>query len=316
MNLLVCWNELQNQDVDLIRSRTGANVTVCENKEDSWALVEEAHVIFGFVSPEVLVKAKKCQWLQIPYAGVERILAAEWGNPQMVLTNGSGIFGPNIAEHVIGLLLAFNRGIHLARDFQSKRQWSWDVFYPFRELTGSTVGILGYGDIGQQVGKRLEGFDCNVIGFRRNPQGMEKYAQQVYSIDEFHSYAGMLDYLVCALPHTTQTVGFLNRHRLQKLPKHAVVINVGRGSLIPEADLLLALEEGWIQGAALDVTPQEPLPESSPLWAMENVIITPHNSGRTPFHRERAFHIFFENWEHFQIHGKPKRNVVDPKRGY
>ena len=316
MNLLVFWNELQDEDLAQIREKTGANVIVCEAKEDSWDLVRDAHVIFGFVSPDVLANAVKCQWLQLPYAGVERILAAEWGNPQMVVTNGKGIFGAPIAEHVIGLLLAFNRGFHVARDFQAKRQWSWDVSYPFRELTGAVVGILGFGEIGQQVGKRLEDFDCKVIGFRQRPQGTEKYAQHVYSINEFDSYLGMLDYLVCALPHTSETVGFLNRHRLRKLPSHALVVNVGRGSLIPETDLILALRNGWIGGAALDVTPQEPLPENSPLWKMENVIITPHNSGRTPCHKKRAFEIFFENWEHFQIHGKPKRNVVDPKRGY
>ena len=316
MNLLVCWNELLDRDLALIRERTGANVMVCETKEDSWDLVKDAHVIFGFVSPDVLVNAAKCRWLQVPYAGVERILAAEWGNPQMVLTNGKGILGSAIAEHVVGLLLTFNRGIHVARDFQAKRQWSWDVSYPFRELTGAVVGILGFGDIGQQVGKRLEGFGCKVIGFRKRPQGTEKHAHHVYSTDEFDSCLGMLDYLVCALPHTSETDGFLNRHRLRKLPSHAFVVNVGRGSLIPETDLLLALRKGWIGGAALDVTSEEPLPVNSPLWKMENVIITPHNSGRTSFYKERAFQIFFENWEQFQIHGKPTRNVVDPKRGY
>lgn len=317
MRLLVLWKELDKQDLAQIQEVTGAEVLLGFTKEEAVRLAPEADVILGgFVSRDVLARAVNCRWLQLPFAGVERILAAEWGNPQMILTNGRGIFGPNISEHVLGFMLSFNRGLHLARDNQTRRKWEPHLPIPFRELTGSTVGILGYGDLGSHVAKRLTGFDCRVLGFRQHPQGNERWAEAVYSIDRFPEFLGQLDYLVCTLPETAKTRGYLNKDLLRRLPRHALVINVGRGSLIPTEDLILALEEGWIAGAALDVTDPEPLPEDSPLWTMPNVILTPHNSGFTAFHKARALEIFFQNWKHFQATGTPKINVVSRELGY
>ncbi|HHY10428.1 MAG TPA: D-2-hydroxyacid dehydrogenase, partial [Firmicutes bacterium] len=251
-----------------------------------------------------------------PFAGVEPILAAEWGNPKMVVTNGSGVFGPPIGEQVLGFVLAFNRGLHVARDYQSRRLWPEEFDYPLRELSGAVVGILGYGDIGRQIAKRLLPFGCEIIGFRKNPSENEPYAHAVYSVAAFDDHLSGLDYLICALPHTKETVGFLQQDRLRRLPKHAFLVNVGRGSLIVQEDLIHALEQGWIGGAALDVTDPEPLPADSPLWALENVIITPHTSGLTPFHTERILEIFFENWQSFITDGVPSRNVVSRQKGY
>lgn len=316
MNLLVAWSQLNQEDVEKIRQHTGAKILQAQSKEDLPELVAQADVIFGFVPPVLLSKAVRCRWLQIPYAGAEAVLAAEWGNPEMVLTNGSGVFGPNIAEHVIGMILTFNRGLHVARDHQKDRLWRWESDYPFRELTNSTVGILGFGNIGQHVAKRLSQFGCKIVGFRTRPQGNEEHVQAVYPLAEIDDHLGSLDYVVCALPHTSSTIGFLGKERLAKLPRHAIVINVGRGSLIPEKDLIEALTEGIIAGAGLDVLPEEPLPKESKLWAIPNLVITPHNSGLTPYHTERALDIFLENWKSFVQKGRPHRNVVDISRGY
>lgn len=316
MEVLVAWDLLDTDDVELIRARTQAVVLQADSQEQLGELVSRAHVIFGFVHPDLLVRAVRCKWLQIPYAGVERVVSVPWGNPEMVLTNGSGIFGPNIAEHVIGMMLAFNRGLHIARDYQHSRIWRWSAPYPFRELTGARVGILGFGDIGSHVAKRLAGFDCQVIAFRTAVRGDEKYVSEVYPLSELDAHLSSLDYLVCALPHTSETAGFLNKGRLRKLPRHAVVVNVGRGSLIPEQDLVEVLKEGAIAGAGLDVLPKEPLPPESELWSLPNVIITPHNSGLTPFLKARALEIFFENWQSFAKTGRPIRNIVERERGY
>lgn len=118
----------------------------------------------------------------------------------MVVTNASGIFGPPVAEHAVGLLLALNRGIHLSRDNQLARVWESNINWQFRELTSVVVGILGFGDLGEQVAKRLAGFGCEIIGFRRNPTGEERYAKAVYPIAEFDNYLGQLDYLIGTLP--------------------------------------------------------------------------------------------------------------------
>ena len=293
MRLLVTWKGLKDEDLQRIEDTTGATVLRGLTDEDALKWAPQADVILGGIaSGQILAEAVNCSWMQSPFAGVEKILAMKWGNPRMVLTNGRGVFGPNIAEHVLGFLMSFNRGLHLARDNQTQRIWQPRLPIPFRELTGSTVGILGFGDIGHHVAKRLSGFD------------------------RFEELLGDFDYLICALPETSKTIGFLNRILLQRLPENAIVINVGRGSLIPSQDLILALQEKWIAGAALDVTDAEPLPADSPLWCMPNVIITPHNSGSTVFLKQRVLQIFFDNWRHFRQTGSPQINVVRRSLGY
>lgn len=316
MQLLLTWNAFAADDIELIKKETGANVLLARSKEEAIELAPQANVIFGLASGEVLEAAHNCRWFQILFAGAEKVLAEQWGNPEMVVTNASGIFGPPVAEHAVGLLLAFNRGLHVSRDNQRNKIWPSSFGWECRELTNAVVGILGFGDLGEQVAKRLDGFGCKTIGFRRKPTGREQYAQAVYSIEQFDEFLEQLDYLVCTLPETEQTIGFLNKMRLQRLPKHSIVINVGRGSLIPHDDLVTALQNGWISGAGLDVTDPEPLHRESPLWEMNNVIITPHNSGLTPFHKSRAISLFLENWRYFKEEGVPRLNVVDPKLGY
>jgi phosphoglycerate dehydrogenase-like enzyme len=311
MRLLVTWKDLKDEDLRLIEEKTGAAILRGFKEEEALRFAPDADVILGgFGTAPVLAEAVQCRWMQSPFAGVESILAAKWGNPDMILTNGRGTFGPNISEHVLGLMLSFNRGLHLARDQQNQKIWQPRLPIPFRELTDSTVGILGYGDIGRHVAKRLAGFDCKVLGFRQHP------SDDTFGIDDFDQFLSRFDYLVCALPETPKTIGFLHRERLQRLPRHAIMINVGRGSLIPTDDLIVALEEKWIAGAALDVTSPEPLPVDSPLWTMPNAIITPHNSGFTTFLKKRSLQIFLENWQHFMETGSPKINVVCPSLGY
>lgn len=314
MNVLITWKFLDDTDVELLRQKTGVNVIKSDSKEHALELASHADVVFGFPSTEILQAAVNCKWLQTPYVGVERILRSEWGNTEMVVTNASGCFGPPIAEHAIGLILAFNRGLHLARDNQNGQVWNMNTNYPFRELSNATVGILGYGDLGRNIAIRLAGFGCRTIAFRNNPTGHEKH--KVHSLESFPDLAGELDYLICALPETPKTIGLFDKNMMQLLPKHVIIVNVGRGSLIPGDDLIFALEQGIIAGAGLDVTDPEPLPNESPLWKMPNVIITPHNSAFTPFHKERLMQIFLENWDHFKANGEPKINVVDEQLGY
>lgn len=313
MQLMISWNQLNDEQLEEIRKKTGANLLISHSKEEAMELIPQAEVALGFVPPEVLVYGSSLKWLQLPYAGVERVLSEPWGNKDMIVTNGSGIFGPCIAEQVIGMLLSFTRGLHYARDYQKEERWQWD--YPFGELTGRTVGLLGFGDIGTQVAKRLVNFDTKLIGIRQNPRGDEPYVERMVSISQLDEILPELDFLVCSLPHTDQTVGLLDARRISRLPKHAVIINVGRGSLIVEADLAEAIQSGDLLGAGLDVTSEEPLSTDSPLWGLKNVIITPHNSGMTPHHIPRALDIFFHNWQAF-CQGGPMRNVVNPKAGY
>ncbi len=314
MRILVIWNSsLKETELEQLRAETGADIIVAKSPEEARAQAPNADVIFGFARGDLLPHAVNTQWTQVPYAGVEGLLRAQWGNPSMILTNGSGIFGKCIAEHILGMLLSFTRGLHVARDHQRQANWHWR--YPMRELYGRTVGIVGFGDIGEETAKRLKAFDNYVIGLRSNPAKLSRYADEMLSIKALDTVLPRLDFLVCALPHTEATTGLLTGERLRRLPNHAFVVNVGRGSLFVEEDLVEALQSGTIAGVGLDVTREEPLPADSPLWKMENVILTPHNSGQTPRHWERALDIFVKNWQRFN-NGEPMLNTVDYRRGY
>ncbi len=313
MKLLVMWDGLKEDAIEAIRQKTGAEVYVAENQQDAGKLIADADVAFGFVPTHLLEKAHALQWLQTAYAGVERILDSPWGNPDMILTNGSGIFGPCISEHIIGMMVGFSRGLHIARDHQWKRQWRFA--YPMAELTGAAVGLLGYGDIGRETAKRLQPFGCILRAIRRSVSEPDQYLDSVHTMDQLDSLLPELDYLVCSLPHTDETAGLITLERMKRMPKTSVIINVGRGSLIPEDDLVAALKDGVIAGAGLDVTPREPLPDDSALWSLENLVLTPHNSGWTPYHVQRGLRIFFQNWDRF-IHGDPLINQVEPNKGY
>ncbi len=313
MQILIVWDDLTPEWLDRIAAETGAQLLVSRNKQEAAAMIEHADVGLGFVPPSLLQEATAMQWLQTAYAGVEGVLAVPWGNPDMVLTNGSGIFGPNIAEQIVGMMITFTRGLHKARDAQKQHQWEWP--YTFGELYGSHVGLLGYGDIGRETAKRLKAFGCQLTAIRRSPGKPDDWVDAVYPYTDLDDILPNLDFLVCSLPHTQFTEGLLPLRRLQMLPNHAVIVNVGRGSLLPEADLIKALETQEIGGAALDVTAVEPLPPSSRLWDLDNVILTPHNSGNTPYHVERGLDIFFANWRRFR-RGEPLLNVVVPEVGY
>lgn len=314
MRILVIWNTtLGEEALKQLQAETGADIVTAAGPEEARIHAATADVIFGFARGDTLPHAVNVQWTQVPYAGVEGLLRASWGNPSMILTNGSGIFGKCIAEHIIGMLLSFTRGLHVARDHQQRANWNWK--YPMQELYGRTTGILGFGDIGEETAKRLKAFDNYVIGFRAEPAKESAYADEMLAVEELDAVLPRLDCLICAVPHTQATVGLLNRERLERLPNHALVVNVGRGSLFVEADLIEALQTGVIAGAGLDVTAKEPLPADSPLWAMENVILTPHNAGQTPHHWDRALDIFLQNWRRF-LDGEPLLNVVSSRRGY
>src|SRR5690554_2659340 len=192
MRLLLTWNALA-EDVDMIREATGAEVVLARDKEEAVRLAPTADVIFGLAAAEVLKAAEKCRWLQIIFAGAERVLAAEWANPDMVVTNASAIFSPPVAEHAVGLLLALNRGIHLSRDNQLARVWESNIYWQYRELSSVVVGIFGLGYLGEQDAKHLAGFGCEISEYRRNHTDEERNAKAVYPIAEFDNYQGQLD---------------------------------------------------------------------------------------------------------------------------
>ncbi|MBA3274717.1 MAG: D-2-hydroxyacid dehydrogenase [Chloroflexia bacterium] len=282
-------------------------------------IAEADAALIGWVSPsETLDKAPRLKWIQTAGAGVERVVGDGFADRGILLTNGSGVMAPNMAEHVIGLMLAFARGLPALMQGQQRQSWKNGVgMDTVFELGGQTVLLVGLGDIALATAERLQAFGMTVIGVRRsdasgNPPA---HVDRVVSIADLDAVLGEADHVISSLPHTSETQGVFDRDRFARFKDRAYFYNLGRGTSVVQADLIGALESGKLGGAGLDVTDPEPLPEGDPLWDAPNVIITAHTAGATPHFQERVLALFVENIARYQS-GEDLVNVVDIERGY
>ena len=225
------------------------------------------------------------------YAGTDHLPTEELTAAGVAVTNAAGVHGPNVAEHVVGAMLAFTRGFDTAWRRQRNREWR---SFQAAELQGSTVTVVGLGAIGEAVVERLAGFGVDTIGVRYTPEKGGP-TDDVVGFDAVHDAFARSDYLVLACPLTETTEGLVDHEAFETLPSEAVVVNVARGPVVDTDALVRALRRNHIRGAALDVTDPEPLPEAHPLWNLGNVLITPHNAGHTPQYYERLADIVAEN---------------------
>jgi phosphoglycerate dehydrogenase-like enzyme len=283
------------------------------------ALNETDAAVVGFVNVRDSLKdASRLVWLQNAGAGVERIVDTGLQERGILLTNGSGVMAANMAEHVVGLMLAFARNLPSVLKSQESRTWrsGIDLTSVF-ELTGQTVVLIGLGDIGLQIATRLSGFGMTVIGVRRTApvDGFPANVERVVTIDALAEVLGDADHVISSVPHTPATIGMYDAAMFARFKDGAYFYNVGRGTSVVQPDLVAALESGKLGGAGLDVTDPEPLPADDPLWNAPNVIITGHTSGFTPHFRARVLDLFAENLRRYRA-GEELLNVVDFSRGY
>ena len=272
--------------------------------------VPGADIIVG-QPPEDLSGAKL---LLSTNAGVEKLLSHIPDN--VIITNVTGAFGEVISEYIIGGVLTLSRNLFQYREQQ--RRHIWQEIPHGNLLYGRNTLILGCGDIGTSTAEKLRAFGMKVTGIRRSPVPTHGF-DRVFGMDMIEELLPETDLLICCLPHTPETVGMLSEKQITLLKRGAVLVNVGRGSLINETALITALKSGNISGAVLDVFALEPLPESSPLWDMENVLITPHISGPSFGHfpevERRIAAICADNISRY-LSGKPLVNVIDRSKGY
>ena len=294
---------------------------------------ERADIVFGFWGPELhtaLIAAShhsdvdaklsladvapRLKWIQLTSAGADRLLNSGFIEGGVTVTTVSGLHATPIGEFVISSMLMFAKGAPQYVRAQLRHEWT--RFAP-RELYGSTVGIVGFGHIGAEVGRLAKAFGCRVIATKRSlaPGETSPSADELLPASELPRLRGESDYVVLSMPLTPETRGMIGEQELRAMRPNAVLVNIARGAVVVEAHLIRALEEHTIAGAALDVFDPEPLAEASPLWDMENVIISPHISGGTAIYNDRAVSIFADNLRRY-IAGDPLRNVVDPARGY
>lgn len=280
-----------------------------------YELAADAEIVIGDLSPRALQPFQNLKWFHLVWAGVDRYRPEDFPAGAQ-FTNGSGAYGVTIAEHMIACILVLYRQLRHYDRLQQVR--CWDPDWQEGTLEGKTVLILGAGDIGCALAKRLQGFDCKILGVRRSGELLPYF-------DEMHTLAGLdvllpqADVVAGCLPGTKETAGLLNEARLRAMKPTALLLNCGRGSLIDTAALEQVLQEGHLGGCALDVMNPEPLPQDSPMWEMERVILTPHISGASFGHvqemEDRIYALAAENLRRY-LGGEALLNRVDFSAGY
>jgi phosphoglycerate dehydrogenase-like enzyme len=269
---------------------------------------------------ELFRRATKLKWIQAPSAGVGHLLFPELVASPVILTNARGVHADPMAEHVIGMMLALVRKIPRARDYQDRAEWAQDQLWReeplLDEIGGRTLGVIGLGAIGKALAWRAHALSMRVIGLRRHADGeLPPGVAEARGPNELGWLLAQSDFVANCLPSTPATKGLIGRDAFAAMKRGAYLFNVGRGNTVDEAALIAALESGRVAGAGLDVTAEEPLPASSPLYRMPQVLLTFHISGASGRFWDRAAELFEDNVERY-LDGRPLRNVVDKKEGY
>lgn len=252
------------------------------------------------------------RWVHVASAGVDRVLFAELAASDVVVTNSRGVFDEPMAEYVLSLVLCFAKDLHTTLALQRQRRWR---HRETERLMGARALVVGTGPIGRAIGRRLASAGLTVSGIGRTGRGADPDLGDIRPFRQLHEMLGEADYVVLAAPLTAETERMIDAAALSAMKRTARLINVGRGALVAEQDLADALAAGRIGGAALDVFTDEPLPESSPLWDMPDVIVSPHMSGDVTGWREELVELFTRNLHRYR-EGAPLLNVVDKQRGY
>ena len=292
---------------------------------DSYDGVEEhlrdAEAIFTIsLRAEQFVMARKLKWIHAPTAAVHQFLFPEFVNSDVVLTNSTEVHGPVVAEHVIALVFALAKKIPQAAAFQAQRVWGQEAIWKEgvhpREIAGATLGLIGVGSIGRRVAQTASALGMRVIAVREHmekecPAGVEA----VFGPSALDEVLRQADFVVMAAPLIEATHRLINESRLAAMKKNAYLINVGRGAQVDETALAKALRDRRIAGAALDVFEREPLPADSPLWGLENLLITPHTAGLTEKLWHRHYELFSDNLRRY-LGGQPLQFIVDKQKGY
>lgn len=291
-----------------------ARVMVASDAEEARTHAKDAEIIVGFpMTIPMLTDAKKLQWLHSFSAGVDRMLSAEIMRTAVRVSNSSGIHATPIAEHIIGFMLMFTRGFKKTFENQKKHVWGKDE--TLSELRGKTILIVGLGDIGMEAARLAHCLGVRILAISRSKKKKPVFVDELRTATYLDKLLPKADIVVICLPHTNDTHHLFDKKKFACMKSTAIIMNIGRGGIIHEKELIDALKQKQIAGAALDVTEQEPLPADSPLWDMENVIITPHHSGLSEKYMDRAIDLFCENLKLF-LKGKPLKTEVDKKRGY
>lgn len=296
----------------------GVEIVTAGDMAGAVTAVRDVDAVLGLCTAEVLAAGRDIRWIQAYSAGVERCVSVPAVRERNVLlTNMQRVAGPVMAEHVVAMMLAFARGLHFYIPERMAARWTAERPASVRMLTleGKTLLVVGLGGIGTEVARRAHALGMRVTAIRASGREGPEFVAYIGLPDELRKLAGEADFIVNTTPLTPATTGLFDAGFFSAAKPGAFFVNVGRGRSVVQAELVAALKSGRLAGAGLDVTDPEPLPAESPLWQMQNVIITPHVSADSDLGNEARFAIAIENLRRY-VAGERMLSVVDVARGY
>jgi phosphoglycerate dehydrogenase-like enzyme len=284
-----------------------AHLTDCEILI-TWTLKAEHHKL-----------CRKLKYLHSPMAGVTQMMFPSLVNSDTIITNATTVHAVVVAEQTLALMFAIARRIPSSVHYQDQRTWGqmdyWVRPLMPTELSGTTLGLVGFGQIGQELATRCRALGMRIVAMKKDTSRGGDLADKVYGLNQLDALLAESDYLVICAPDTPENIGMIGAPQLARMKPSAVLLNVARGALVKTDDLIAALRSGTIAGAGLDVTDPEPLPTDHPLWSAPNVLISPHLGGCTDRFWHRQMALLRDNLRRY-LSGQPLLNLVDKKRGY
>ncbi|HLT21333.1 MAG TPA: D-2-hydroxyacid dehydrogenase [Thermomicrobiales bacterium] len=308
------WAEVTDEQAERIRAAGATELVVTNDRERILAEIRDADALIGELDEEMFEHAGQLRWVQSLSSGVDSMLFPAFVESDVILTSEKGLVGPHLADHAFGLLLALTRSIAWAA-----RQRRWDNRLPMRrasrELSRLTAGIVGFGGTGSEVARRAHGFGMRILAIDPDVTERPDYVEALSQPERLIEMASNADVLFVCCPLTRDTYHLIDGDVFDAMPERSYVINVTRGPIIDLEALMAALDSGKLAGAGLDVTEPEPLPDDSPLWGYDNVIITPHTAGASQYRVGRVQNRVIENIGRLS-RGEPLEGVIDKRKGY
>ena len=288
------------------------------NREDMANLIADVDVCLGALNHDLFLAARKLKWIQSTSSGVNHYLDIPGlKESDVLLTSASGTHGPCLAESVLGMILAFTRGIRTSILRQQEKVWCVrETRSKMVELTNSTMGIIGFGRVGRALAKRAQAFDMRIIAVDLHPVDKPEYVSELWDMERLSDLLRESDYAVVTVPYTPQTDGMIGAEQIALMKPSAMLVGISRGRIIDQKALAQALREKRLAAAALDVCYPEPLPADSELWELDNLLLTPHTAGGTQYESQYILEIFSENLGRFLKGDLPLRNQADKQRGF
>jgi phosphoglycerate dehydrogenase-like enzyme len=318
--ILVLGDAAEAQLRLLEKSLVGVKTIVGDSAEVLTGAGAEAGVLFHWSGSLALLRTvfgmcPKLRCVHSRSAGLDKTLFPELLESSVLLTNGSGVFSESLGEFVLGAILYFAKDFR--RMIRNQKAGVWEAF-DVLPVSGQTVGIVGYGDIGRAVAAKVRPLGMKVIAIKRHASTLraeDSMVEDVFGPERRIEMLSRCDYVVVTAPLTAETRGMIGGPEIAAMKPTAALINVGRGPVIDERALIAALSEGRIKGAALDVFDHEPLPQGHPFYKLENVLLSPHCADHTPDWLDNAMEFFIAQYQRFR-RGDALLNVVDKKLGY